>query len=238
MPTQVLMPQLGESVDEGTITRWLKAAGDSIEEYEPLLEINTDKVDSEIPSPAAGVLLEILVPEGTTVHAGDLLAWIGEAGEAAGQDEPPAQSGDTLPVGTPAEKRSQPAMASGTAPASVAVPPSPGRNRELGFISPVVARIAQEEHIDLYQVTGTGQGGRITKKDLLNYLEHRPPEPVPATIQAASSPVPPAPTSKPDERVEPAQEASTGQLPGQMPSQMPNAKCLGKCRSKRPSCSP
>jgi pyruvate dehydrogenase E2 component (dihydrolipoamide acetyltransferase) len=72
MPTKVLMPQLGESVDEGTITRWLKSAGDSIDEYEPLLEINTDKVDSEIPSPVAGTLLEILVPEGTTVHAGEL----------------------------------------------------------------------------------------------------------------------------------------------------------------------
>src|SRR5690606_28651959 len=81
MPTDVIMPQLGESVVEGTITRWLKSEGERVEEYEPLLEVNTDKVDSEIPSPVAGVLLEILVPEGTTIQAGAVLARIGEAGE-------------------------------------------------------------------------------------------------------------------------------------------------------------
>ena len=81
MPTQVLMPQLGESVVEGTITKWLKNVGDKVKEYDPLIEINTDKVDTEVPSPADGVLLEILVPEGTVVRAGQLLAWIGAAGE-------------------------------------------------------------------------------------------------------------------------------------------------------------
>ncbi|MCK4724665.1 MAG: 2-oxo acid dehydrogenase subunit E2, partial [Anaerolineales bacterium] len=80
MPTQVVMPQLGEGVLEGTLTRWLKGKGDSIQEYEPLLEINTDKVDTEIPSPQPGILLEILVPEGKIVHVGEVLAWIGEEG--------------------------------------------------------------------------------------------------------------------------------------------------------------
>ena len=79
MPFQVLMPQLGESVNEGTLTKWLKVKGDQIEEFEPLLEVNTDKVDTEIPSPASGTLLEILVDEGITVEAGTLLAWIGES---------------------------------------------------------------------------------------------------------------------------------------------------------------
>jgi len=81
MATQVIMPQLGESVVEGTITRWLKSVGDQVEEYEALLEVNTDKVDSEIPSPASGVLLARLVLEGTTVQAGTVLAWVGEVGE-------------------------------------------------------------------------------------------------------------------------------------------------------------
>ena len=198
MPTQVLMPQLGESVDEGTISRWLKAAGDPIEEYEPLLEINTDKVNSEIPSPAAGVLLEILVPEGTTVHAGTLLAWIGETDEAIPTtDEAVSETGkDTVPVSGPPASPSQPdTLVSPAGPASAlsGTHPSPGRNHDLGFISPVVAKIAQEEHADLYQVSGTGQGGRITKKDLLNYLENRQAAPAAPAIHAAPQPVmPPA----------------------------------------------
>jgi 2-oxoglutarate dehydrogenase dihydrolipoamide succinyltransferase (E2 component) len=177
MPTKVLMPQLGESVDEGTITRWLKSPGDPIEEYEPLLEINTDKVDSEIPSPVAGTVLEILAPEGTTVQAGTLLAWIGDPDEtASGLDEPEGRVEDTIPVKSPAASPAEPpAGVSLTEPtaAPIEAAPAPGRNRELGFISPVVAKIAQEEQVDLYQVEGTGQGGRITKKDMLSYLENR-----------------------------------------------------------------
>jgi len=146
MPIQVLMPQLGESVLEGTITKWLKARGERVSEYEPLLEVNTDKVDTEIPSPAAGVLLDILVSEGTTVQAGSLLAWIGEAGEPLPAGEGPQAAERTPPV---------PAQA----------------GRDLGFISPVVARMAAEHGIDLKEIPGTGQGGRITKKDVQAYLE-------------------------------------------------------------------
>src|SRR5512134_3781759 len=98
MPVQVVMPQLGESVVEGTLSRWLKAKGERVEEYEPLLEVNTDKVDSEIPSPAAGILIEILVPEGTTVNAGTPLAWIGEPGEQAPTGEEPAPQAVPAPV--------------------------------------------------------------------------------------------------------------------------------------------
>jgi 2-oxoglutarate dehydrogenase E2 component (dihydrolipoamide succinyltransferase) len=172
MPTQVIMPQLGESVLEGTITRWLKAAGEAVEENEPLVEVNTDKVDTEIPSPASGALLEILVPAGTTVKAGAPLAWIGQAGETPAVASPAIV--DVPPTAAPAR------------PAPVAAP-ALSRDRDLGFISPVVAKMASEHGIDLFQVTGTGQGGRITKKDIQAYLENRP------TVQAVASP-PPSPT--------------------------------------------
>ncbi|MDI6695558.1 MAG: dihydrolipoamide acetyltransferase family protein [Anaerolineales bacterium] len=169
MPTQVIMPQLGESVIEGTITRWLKSVGDPVEEYEPLVEINTDKVDTEVPSPASGVILEILVPEGVTVQAGAPLAVIGQAGEVVSA---PQISGERAQPAQPAE-----------APAATTAAPSP--RRDLGFISPVVAKIASEHQIDLSQVVGTGQGGRITKKDVLNYLEQRSKEsPVLAPVAA------------------------------------------------------
>ncbi len=163
MATQVVLPQFGESVDEGTITKWLKAKGEQVEEYEPLLEVNTDKVDTEVPSPASGVLLEILVEEGATVKAGTPLAWIGETGEAI--------QGMPAPNATEAEKPAQAAPA--PVAAAVAPPPAPpvGRDRQLGFISPVVAKLASEHNIDLFQVQGTGLGGRITKKDILAYID-------------------------------------------------------------------
>ncbi len=159
MATQVIMPQLGESVVEGTVTRWLKREGETVEEFESLLEVNTDKVDSEIPSPAAGTVLKILVPEGETVKAGTVIAWIGEPGE-----ELPDEGGGGLPT----VEKPQAAQ-----PAPAAPVPTPGRDRDLGFISPVVARLAQEYQVDLSQIKGTGQGGRITKKDVLAYLEQR-----------------------------------------------------------------
>lgn len=198
MPVQVIMPQLGESVIEGTISKWLKAKGDKVEEYEPLLEVNTDKVDSEIPSPAAGTLLEILVPEGTTVTAGTLLAWIGEEGETA-------PGGNGAPAERVAVNKGE-AVSPLPEPAASAQPR--GRERELGFISPVVARIVSEEGIDLSQVEGTGQGGRITKKDVLAYLERRRELPVteavptqPVTAPPAAPPSPAGPAAVPGEVV-------------------------------------
>mgnify|MGYP005838701933 FL=1 len=162
MPVEVLMPQMGESVVEATITRWLKSIGDTVQEYEPLVEVNTDKVDTEIPSPSSGVLLDILIPEGATVQAGSVLAWIGEAGEVISAITPPPEET------TPREAKTEAAP-------SIQVVPSPvieaGKNRELGFISPVVARIAREHNLDLTKVPGSGQGGRITKNDVMAYLE-------------------------------------------------------------------
>ncbi|GAP15407.1 pyruvate/2-oxoglutarate dehydrogenase complex, dihydrolipoamide acyltransferase (E2) component [Longilinea arvoryzae] len=157
MATKVIMPQLGESVVEGTVMQWLKHEGDQIAEFESLLEINTDKVNSEIPSPASGVLLKILVPEGETVSAGSTIAWIGQPGES-------------LPEGAPDQTpRAEPARAAPSA-TSVPTPVAVGRDRELGFISPVVARLARDHNVDLHAVKGSGEGGRITKKDVLAYL--------------------------------------------------------------------
>lgn len=171
MATQVIMPQLGESVEEGTITKWLKSVGDSVAEFDPLIEVNTDKVDTEIPCPASGVLLEILVAEGETVKAGTLLAWIGQPDEKPGSNGPQTEM--------PKQKEAEIIIASEDLPdqkglelASPTVLTPQGRYRDLGFISPVVARLASEHHIDLYQVAGTGLDGRITKKDILNYLEN------------------------------------------------------------------
>jgi len=153
MPTQVIMPQLGESVVEGTVTRWLKKEGEPIAEFEALLEVNTDKVDTEVPAPASGRVLRVYVPEGETVRAGTLLAVIGQPGEAV--PEAPA--------------RPTAAAATAAAPAAARAPERAAG--DLGFISPVVAKIAAEHNLDLSRVRGTGQGGRITKKDVLAYLE-------------------------------------------------------------------
>jgi len=157
MATRVIMPQLGESVVEGTVVSWLKKEGERVEKEEALVEITTDKVQTEIPSIASGVLLKILVGEGETVRAGTTLAWIGEPGEVI----PEADTGMSQLHAVPAAAATSVA---GTVPISEAA-------RDLGFISPVVARLAKEHQIDLTQIKGTGEGGRITKKDVLAYLE-------------------------------------------------------------------
>jgi 2-oxoglutarate dehydrogenase E2 component (dihydrolipoamide succinyltransferase) len=153
MATPVKMPQLGESVVEGTVARWLKAPGDVVAKHAPLLEISTDKIDTEVPAPIDGVLLEILVAEGVTVAAGTVIARIGAAGEA------PADAAATpvdLPVAAPVAPAASAAV--GTRPAGRA------------FVSPVVARMSAAHGVDLAQVPGTGLGGRITKRDLEAYL--------------------------------------------------------------------
>jgi pyruvate/2-oxoglutarate dehydrogenase complex dihydrolipoamide acyltransferase (E2) component len=203
MSTNVIMPQLGESVVEGTVSKWLKREGDRVNEFDPILEVNTDKVDTEIPSPAAGVLLKVLVPEGTTVKAGTVLALIGQPGDEP-RDEPadggraePESAPVSHPVGEPFRPRAQSpqrpapsrqpaaqgadvtALDSAIAAAFRARSGGAAAKRDLGFISPVVARLAGEHNVDLQQVTGTGQGGRITKKDVLAFVEAQslPPRP-------------------------------------------------------------
>lgn len=164
MPTKVIMPKLGESVVEGTVTAWLKKEGETIEEYESLLEVNTDKVDTEIPSPASGTILKILVSEGETVEAGTVLAWI-----VAGDEDIPAS-------GAAPEQNHQPHEtpdAESITDEPVLVRPA-GRDEDLGYISPVVARFAREKNINLNKVKGSGLNGRITKKDVQGYLKAHP----------------------------------------------------------------
>jgi len=167
MAVVVKMPQLGESVVEGTVARWLKAPGDTVAKFEPLLEISTDKIDTEVPAPAAGVLLDIVAPEGKTVRVGSTLAHIGEAGEKApsAQGSTPTSARPSAPVTTP--------LAATAATPTTAPPQEPTKPSGRDFISPVVARIAGEHAIDLSQVSGTGAGGRVTKKDVLAYVEGR-----------------------------------------------------------------
>jgi len=161
MPTKVLVPRLGEGVEEVTVTKWLKAVGDPVNELEALLEVNTDKVDTEIPAPASGILLQILLAEGVNAKVGDVLAIIGDS---VSSEQPPV-TGDQLPVTseTPAK------------PIHEYLPINkPSTPKDLGFISPVVARIAAENGLDLSQVRGTGLNGRITKSDVLQFIENRP----------------------------------------------------------------
>ncbi len=182
MPTNVIMPQLGESVVEGTVSRWLKQEGDSVAEFEPLLEISTDKVDSEIPAPAAGVLLKIHIREGETVDHGTLLGVIGQAGEKP-EDAPPVQAHGHGALGhapPPPERNGTPA-ANGSN--------GNGAGEYTGQVTPVVARMAAEHSLDLAQITGTGRDGRITKKDVEAFLEahqHRSTN----EIEAAAEPDP------------------------------------------------
>lgn len=193
MPTEIKMPQLGESVTEGTIGRWLKRPGEHVEKYEPLLEVTTDKVDTEVPAPEAGVLRSIAVPEGQTVKVGTLLAVLDSEGNGVAA---PAPAAERPPAAAP-----EAASASGAQ----------------GFVSPVVARLAAEHNLDLARVAGTGQGGRVTKQDVLKYIESRatavpvapaapaPPAPMapvalpPVPAQAAPAPAVPAPATIPDD---------------------------------------
>lgn len=158
MATKVFVPRLGEGVDEVTVTKWLKQEGDSINELEPLLEVNTDKVDTEIPAPATGTVLKIIAQEGIAAKVGELLAIIGKPGESV-------DSGQlTVDSSTPATKAI-------TQPSPVISHQPQTTNRDLGFISPVVAKIAAEHGVDLSQINGTGLNGRITKNDVLSYVE-------------------------------------------------------------------
>lgn len=190
MATKVLVPLLGEGVEEVSIVAWLKAEGDVVAEYEGLLEVETDKVVTEIGSPAAGVVLKILEQEdGKSVSVGTLLAWIGEEGESLPDShETPARAQseatgvDEQPAPVVEEVMPEPEAVS-----LKAAPQAVGRNSAFGFISPVVARIAAEKSIDLQYVNGTGRGGRITKADVLAYGSKPKAESVPSISSASST---------------------------------------------------
>jgi len=160
MATKVFVPRLGEGVDEVTVTKWLKQVGDPVKELEPLLEVNTDKVDTEIPAPASGVILKIEMQEGQVGKVGELLAVIGASGEKVEAGVAPVVAAQK--VAGPKVTTVQPSLANDQDPAA---------DRELGFISPVVAKIAAEHGVNLSRVSGTGLNGRITKNDVLNYIQ-------------------------------------------------------------------
>jgi 2-oxoglutarate dehydrogenase E2 component (dihydrolipoamide succinyltransferase) len=235
----VVMPQMGVSVSEGTITRWLKQEGEQIEADEPLLEISTDKVDTEVPSPASGTLTQILVQEGETVDVGTKLGQIGGSAAEAPADttepEAPAPATDEAPEPATAEAAAEADAASPaespapTAPEPSAAPPAaeqptqpaPSGNGK-AFVSPVVARIAGEHGIDPAQVPGTGSGGRVTKKDILAFVEsggaaQQEAQPQPeAPQETAAAPAAPAQAPPPPPKPPvPAPVAAGETLPGE-----------------------
>src|SRR5579862_8907842 len=221
MSVSVTMPRLGESVSEGTVTRWLKAEGDHVDVDEPLLEVSTDKVDTEIPSPTSGVLTSIKVAEDETVEVGAELAIIDEAGTASAT--PPAtEASASAPAATPVESTPPPPPAA-PAPAAPAAPPAPPvapataapaavastqdadeddadeGGQGASYVTPLVRRLAAEHGVDLASVTGTGVGGRIRKQDVLD-----------AAARGGSAPSAPAVTSAP---VAPAPAAAAPAAP-------------------------
>ena len=185
MPTTVSMPQLGETVTEGTVLRWMKRVGDSIDLDEAIVEISTDKVDTEVPSPVAGVVSEILVGEGETIGVGTAMVVIASADEGAA-------------VGAPAEAEAPEEDARAPAPAPARTSARPDRPAPRKFLSPVVRRLAREHDIDPSVIEGTGRDGRVTRNDVLAYIEamKATPEPAPAPAPAPTAPAP-APTVPP-----------------------------------------
>jgi pyruvate dehydrogenase E2 component (dihydrolipoamide acetyltransferase) len=194
MPTDIIMPQMGESIVEGTITKWLKKPGDKVQRDEPLFEISTDKVDAEIPAPASGVLQDIKVTEGTTVGVNTVVGTIAAEGEAAKPAavaapaaEKPAEK--KLAPATPAKDGPFPLKSEPAAPAAA----SPEGDDEEARSSPLVRKIAREHGISLSQVSGTGLGGRITKQDIQSFIDNQSSAPAASTtpqLAAAASPAP------------------------------------------------
>jgi pyruvate dehydrogenase E2 component (dihydrolipoamide acetyltransferase) len=226
MSTPVLMPQMGESIAEGTIVRWIKKVGDAVDRDEPLFEISTDKVDAEIPSPAAGVLAEIKVKEGETVAVNSVVGTIGEQGAtvAAGGETAaapvaapqPQPDGSPSPASAPAQTEAHaPSTAIGEAPVAVPAPAMEGRSSRDGVrskdeqrrakSSPLVRKIAKEHDIDIRGLQGSGVGGRVTKHDILGFIEHGVAAPSqPAGPPAAQDTLPGGhvPAFKPGESVD------------------------------------
>jgi pyruvate dehydrogenase E2 component (dihydrolipoyllysine-residue acetyltransferase) len=229
----VTMPQLGETVIEGTVTKWLKKEGDTIARDEPLFEISTDKVDTEVPSPLAGTLVQIKVQEGETVSVGTELAMIdtGEGTSAGDAAEQPEAAAEAEAPAAPAEERSPEVPAASAEPAAepaaaeagaatvapaAAAPPADGDRSQI--LSPLVRRLAEENHVDLSKVAGTGTGGRIMKSDVEEYIKSggggaAPAAAAPAAAPAAAAEAPaeaePAPPVAPAAEAPPAPAETT-----------------------------
>ncbi|MDH3189725.1 MAG: 2-oxo acid dehydrogenase subunit E2 [Acidimicrobiia bacterium] len=220
MSTTVAMPQLGETVTEGTILKWAKQVGDTIAEDEVLVEISTDKVDTEVPSPAAGTILEILVEEGDTVEVGTPLVVIGEAGEVPPEDfssEPETPPAATAPEPTEVESPVPAAATQADPEPQEVTPPAPADTKPTAaevdaffaepdetesqprLLSPVVRKLIRENDVNLSAISGTGQGGRVTRRDVEAYLEAAPAPPGAASLEtpATAAPEPAAAASTP-----------------------------------------
>jgi pyruvate dehydrogenase E2 component (dihydrolipoamide acetyltransferase) len=234
----VVMPQMGVSVSEGTVTKWLKQEGEQVEADESLLEISTDKVDTEVPSPASGTLTQIIVQEGETVEVGAKLAVIGGDGAAAApkEDVPEPATAQAAaesaavsdaPATPPTADTVQEAQEAQPAPAptrETTEPEAPSTNGKT-FVSPVVAKIASEHGVDPSAVPGTGRGGRVTKKDILNFIESggqaaqpaAPAQPEPPKAPAAPpTPAPPAAPAPPAPALAPAAPVAAAPAPAQV----------------------
>ena len=241
----VVMPQMGVSVSEGTVTKWLKQVGEPVAADESLLEISTDKVDTEVPSPGEGILQQILVQEGETVDVGTKLAVIAPEGaeveetgpvpeeappepataQAAAEAEAPSSSEGETPTAETVEE----AAPAPPAPTPAPAPVQTDGTGEKTFVSPVVARIASEHGVDVNQVSGTGRGGRVTKKDILAFVESGAQAPAPppqeeAPAPAAEAPAPPAePAPPPPPPAEPAAAPAPPPTPSPQPAPVAEA---------------
>jgi 2-oxoisovalerate dehydrogenase E2 component (dihydrolipoyl transacylase) len=244
MQTEVVMPQMGVSVSEGTVTKWLRQVGEPIQRDESLLEISTDKVDTEVPSPAEGVVAQILVQEGETVEVGTVLALIAPAGAEigapasapAGPAQEPEPAPEPVAAAAPAPAPEPPPVTTEPVPAvATAAPAAPvAADNGKTFVSPVVARIAAEHGVDPSVVPGTGTGGRVTKKDMLTYIESGaavapPPVPAPEPVAAPPPPAPvaaapePAPAPAPPPPPAPAEPAPVAAAAAPTPAPAPPA---------------
>src|SRR5262245_22137630 len=248
------MPQMGVSVSEGTITKWLKQEGEEIQADEPLLEISTDKVDTEVPSPGSGVIQEILVQEGETVEVGTRLAVIGAPGEAGAEAPAEPEPAPEQATTQAAAEAAAVSSAETPAPAAPEAPPAPepdaeapsqvaaepaepepvptgGNGGSKSFVSPVVARIASEHDVDVSQVQGTGRGGRVTKKDILAFVEGdgqaaaapAPPAPAEPEPMAAALEAPPAPPAEPEQAPPPPPPPPPAPEPAPAQAEAPKA---------------
>ena len=211
MPTDIVMPQMGESIVEGTITKWLKKPGDKVQRDEPLFEISTDKVDAEIPAPASGVLREIKVAEGATVGVNTVVGTIATDGEAAAPAKAapakaPAAAAPPPKEDKREEKKEEKKAAPAPSPAAAPAPAAAHEEEEEARSSPLVRKIAREHGVSLSQISGTGLGGRITKQDIMSFIEGQAaapavqaggaaPQPAAASAAPSRPAAPPAPAA-------------------------------------------
>jgi pyruvate dehydrogenase E2 component (dihydrolipoamide acetyltransferase) len=188
MPTDIIMPQMGESIVEGTITKWLKKPGDKVQRDEPLFEISTDKVDAEIPAPATGILQEIKVTEGTTVGVNTVVGTIAGEGEAAAKPAKPVAAAPEKVAPKSESSAAVPPPVAAAARPSAAEPQSAPEEEEEARSSPLVRKMAREHSISLSQVSGTGLGGRITKQDIQSFIDNQSSQPARAGTDAPARP--------------------------------------------------